>query len=186
MGEYSRRIPFVKLSIHLSNLVPFVVGTCGRCHYLHLFRIWKSRVPRVRQSSCFIWGSALSLVLAYFYQIAFLVEFPFDSATDYAAFLQNALMSTLFIAMFYSRGGTRGQNLIIAVSKWLGTLAATILRSDRLVRIFGIICCVLDVICIGLLMWPNYSVYSAVKVDDQLESNIEMLCPNGELGDDEH
>ncbi|WP_323036447.1 hypothetical protein [Pararhodobacter sp.] len=37
------------------------------------------------------------------------------------AFVQNALMSISFIAMFYMRGSTDGQSFTIAWAKWIGT-----------------------------------------------------------------
>jgi hypothetical protein len=36
-------------------------------------------------------------------------------------------MSGLFIAMFVARRGPRGQSILLAVAKWIGTLAPTIL-----------------------------------------------------------
>jgi hypothetical protein len=74
-------------------------------------------------------------------------------ALYYTAFIPNALMSGLFIATLVGRRGTRGQNMTIAISKWLGTLAATILLDNRL--LIGAICCVLDIVYIGLVAWIN-------------------------------
>lgn len=50
---------------------------------------------------------------------------------------------------------TRGQSLIIAINKWIGTLAPTILfgtiYGNQLVLILGIFCSVFDIIYIYLL-----------------------------------
>jgi hypothetical protein len=54
-------------------------------------------------------------------------EFGVRVGVGYSAFLQNLLMSVLFIDMFVKRGGREGQSLTIAVNKWIGTLAPTIL-----------------------------------------------------------
>ena len=74
----------------------------------------------------------------------------------YSAFLQNLLMSGLFIAMFIARGGARGQSLTIAVAKWLGTLAPTIqwglLSFSPFVLGVGLACSVLDLAYLGLLL----------------------------------
>jgi hypothetical protein len=75
--------------------------------------------------------------------------------------LQNLLMSGLFIAMFVARRGPRGQSLVIAVAKWLGTLAPTILfgfLADSLFVIgIGLLCSVFDIAYIGLLVWARRS-----------------------------
>jgi hypothetical protein len=69
-------------------------------------------------------GWAVLLGLASFaVQWLFIAEFDWDPASRYAAFLQNLLMSGLFIAMFAARRSLRGQSLVIAVAKWIGTLA---------------------------------------------------------------
>ena len=64
-------------------------------------------------------------------------------------------MSGLFIAMFAARGGTRGQTLLIAVAKWIGTLAPTIVfgwyGNSPLILGVGGLCSVFDLAYIGLL-----------------------------------
>ena len=57
--------------------------------------------------------------------------------------------------MLIGRRGTRGQNLTIAISKWLGTLSATIFCRDSFLRVLGVICCILDIIYIVLVAWTN-------------------------------
>ncbi|MDP9251779.1 MAG: hypothetical protein M3O80_02135 [Chloroflexota bacterium] len=80
-------------------------------------------------------------------------------AGQYSAFLQNLLMSGLFIAMFVARRGPRGQTLLIAFAKWIGTLAPTILFGfiyDSLFVIgIGLLCGVFDLAYIGLLVWAK-------------------------------
>jgi hypothetical protein len=89
-------------------------------------------------------------------QLLFLGEFGRSNGEVYSAFLQNLLMSGLFIAMFLARHGGRGQSLVIAVAKWLGTLAPTVqfgLVSGRgFVLGIGLLCTVLDLAYIGLLL----------------------------------
>ena len=70
-------------------------------------------------------------------------------------------MSVLFISMLVKRGSREGQSLTIAVNKWLGTLAPTILygaigeggfpRGSFLILIVGLLCSVFVLIYIGLL-----------------------------------
>jgi hypothetical protein len=92
---------------------------------------------------------------AFVVQWAFVVEFGYAQAARYTAFLQNLLMSLLFIGMFVGRGGPRGQSMTIAVAKGIGTLAATIvfgvLEESAFVLTIGILCAVFDLGYIGLL-----------------------------------
>jgi hypothetical protein len=91
-------------------------------------------------------------------QLLFIGEFNTHSAA-YSAFLQNLLMSGLFIAMFVSRRGARGQSLTIAIAKWIGTLAPTILlgviQNSPFVLGIGIMCSIFDLAYIGLLLWAR-------------------------------
>ena len=76
-------------------------------------------------------------------------------ASQYSAFLQNVVMSILFIQLFVKRNGDFGQSLLLAVAKWIGTLAPTILMGvityNPIVLVCGIFCTVFDVIYIVLL-----------------------------------
>ena len=104
----------------------------------------------------FLAGSAVLLAAAVAVQLLFLAEFGQRQGAVYSAFLQNLLMSGLFIAMFIARGGSRGQSLTIAVAKWLGTLAPTIqwglISFSPFVLGIGLLCSVLDLAYIGLLL----------------------------------
>lgn len=98
----------------------------------------------------------LGLVCCFSLQIVFIVEFGGVMAAEYSAFLQNLLMSILFIAMFARRGDLRGQSVLLAIAKWLGTLAPTVLMGvvsfNALVLVSGILCSVFDLIYIALLV----------------------------------
>lgn len=98
----------------------------------------------------------LGLVCCFALQIVFIVEFGGVLAAQYSAFLQNLLMSILFIAMFARRGNMQGQSVLLAVAKWLGTLSPTILMGvisfDALVLVCGIFCSIFDIIYILLLV----------------------------------
>ncbi len=85
----------------------------------------KRHFPKKQQKYFGGWVFA-GLASAVILQRLFLQTYGFNNAAVYSAFLQNLLMSILFINMWSLREGQEGQNLLIAVSKWLGTLAATL------------------------------------------------------------
>ncbi|MEO7971456.1 MAG: hypothetical protein ABI698_09160, partial [bacterium] len=95
-------------------------------------------------------------------EYAFRKEFGVRVGAGYSAFLQNLLMSVLFINMLVRRGSREGQSLTIAVGKWLGTLAPTVLfgiigdggfpHGSFLIVVVGMLCSVFDLIYIGLLL----------------------------------
>ncbi|MDQ1056156.1 hypothetical protein QFZ23_000057 [Arthrobacter globiformis] len=110
--------------------------------------------PWVTRPLFLAWAVLLG-VTSFAVQLLFVAEFGWDDATKYAAFLQNLLMSGLFIAMFVSRGSGRGQSLVIAVAKWTGTLAPTIVYggfgNSTLILGLGALCSVFDLAYIALL-----------------------------------
>jgi len=123
------------------------------------FRYGRAELPGFVTRPMFIAWAVLLFAVAYAVQFLFILAFGAHDATGYSAFLQNALMSGLFIAMFVARRGLRGQNLTIAIAKWLGTLAPTILfgviEASPLILGLGIICSVFDLAYIWLLVWAR-------------------------------
>ncbi len=128
-------------------------------------RFGRAELPSWVTRRLFIGWALILGVVSFAVQLLFVVELGWDDAARYAAFLQNLLMSGLFIAMFVARGGSRGQSLVIAVAKWIGTLAPTVVfgwyGNSPLVLGVGALCSVLDVAYIGLL-WRARAA-SAVK-----------------------
>lgn len=101
----------------------------------------------------FVPFSILAFATCAVLQLAYLLEFHGIPAAQYSAFVQNAAMSILFLVMLYRRGSTRGQSMTIAVAKWIGTLAPTILMGvlsgfNIYIVLTGIICSVFDIIYI--------------------------------------
>lgn len=143
-------------NIHLQtyiNLVWFLLD--GVMVYLY-FKFTKNHI---------LW-SLLVFTCSLVLQLLFILEFQ-HTAPYYSAFLQNLLMSILFIQM-YSIYGTIGQNMTIAVAKWLGTLAPTILMGLIGGRFFslvvGILCSVFDLIYIYLLSQkPSKTISSQIS-----------------------
>lgn len=117
--------------------------------------------PQSLSKSTFYAWSILALICSFFLQYYFVVEFGLVKGGTYSAFLQNLLMSVLFIAMFIQRNGKEGQSLLIAISKFIGTLAPTILvgvigmkpfdAPNIFILVIGIFIALFDLIYIGLL-----------------------------------
>lgn len=115
-------------------------------------RYWPERLGA---PTFYAWG-ALVFVVSFVIEVMFVSEFGIAAGSRYSAFLQNLLMSTLFIDMFFKRKGPEGQALTIAVNKWIGTLAPTILfgyiEQSRFIMVVGGFCSVFDLVYIGLLL----------------------------------
>jgi len=125
------------------------------------FRYGKKHFPINLRSNRFVTWSLLGLFSAFMLEMAFIVEFGLHAGSRYSAFLQNLLMSVLFIVMLVQRGASTGQNMIIAVNKWVGTMAATVMFGmlggyglygpSFLILVAGGLCCLFDLIYIAML-----------------------------------
>ncbi len=125
------------------------------------FRYGRQWFPQHLRPCWFMLWSLLGLGVAFVIQHAFIAEFGRSVGGAYGAFLQNLLMSMLFIGMLVERGGSAGQSMTIAVSKWVGTLAPTILFGvlggegfngpNRFILVIGLLCSLFDLISIAIL-----------------------------------
>jgi hypothetical protein len=122
-------------------------------------RYGRRELPSFVSRPMFVTWVVLIFAAAYIIQWLFIVEFSWGEAPRYSAFLQNLLMSGLFIGMFVARQGPRGQSIVIAVAKWIGTLAPTIqfgaLAGSAFILGLGLLCSVFDLVYIGLLLWAR-------------------------------
>jgi len=91
------------------------------------FKYGRRHFPKGLKSRWFYTWGIISLLISFLVQYAFVSEFGTIMGGSYAAFIQNLLMSILFIIMLHNRHGPEGQSLTIAYSKCIGTLAPTIL-----------------------------------------------------------
>lgn len=136
------------------NLVWFLLDFVILWTYLKYGREeWPAQRPAWGFYAWAVGGIAAMLLV----QLAFVAEFGMAGhrAAQYAAFLQNLLMSVAFLHMLRERGSVKGQSLLLAVAKWLGTLAPTILMGvlsrNVVVLVCGLLCTVYDVLYIVLL-----------------------------------
>jgi hypothetical protein len=149
---------FVNLSWALADLV--IVFT--------FFKFGRAELPSFITRTMFAAWGLLIFGVSYLVQWLFIARFGTHDASRYSAFLQNTLMSGLFVQMVIARRGLRGQTLTIAIAKWLGTLAPTILfgviESSGFILGLGIICCVFDLVYIGLVLWCQNNLDGVTKV----------------------
>ena len=125
------------------------------------FRFGRMEFRRKWNQAWFMPWSILVLGVSFLLQHLFVIEFGLYPGRAYAAFLQNLVMSVLFIGMLVDRGSNEGQSLLIAVAKWIGTLAPTIVFGfiggygiagpNRFLLMIGLLCSLFDLIYIGLL-----------------------------------
>ncbi len=112
LNDLQRLITFLWFLLDIFILMQFLL-------YGH--KEYKKIIPRkIVYSSFFI-----TLVVSFFTILAMMHEFD-DRAGIYAAFIQNLMMSGLFIALFIQRGNLSGQSMGIAVCKMVGTMFAAI------------------------------------------------------------
>lgn len=122
------------------------------------FRYGRGEFPKFLSRGMFVLLGIGTIAISYVIQWLFIVEFGWYDAPRYSAFLQNVLMSGLFIAMFIARRGMRGQSVTLGVAKWIGTLAPTFAFGivegfNPLLLGLGVLCSVLDLTYIGMLLW---------------------------------
>jgi hypothetical protein len=140
-----------------------IINTCWALFDIGIvytyFRYGRRYWPKAFSVNAFVGWSVLVFIVSFVLQLIFFYEFGGHSGARYSAFLQNLLMSVLFINMFVFRKGSEGQTLLIAVAKWIGTLAPTILfgiiEQSLFIATLGVFCSVFDLIYIGLLLWAR-------------------------------
>ena len=143
-------------SAGVQGIVNLIWMLCDAVIVYTYFKFGKSEFPDNAKKQ-FLPFSLLSFAACIVFQLAFLLEFPAGiEAATYSAFAQNAAMSILFVIMLYRRNSTRGQSMLIAWAKWIGTLAPTLLlgivsQFNIYVILTGAICSVFDILYIILL-----------------------------------
>ena len=117
------------------------------------FAFGKQYFTKKVNGKLFIPWSVLVLIICFLIQYLFLLEFGARPGAKYAAFLQNLLMSFLFIDQLMKRNDIAELSMVVAVAKWIGTLAPTIFfgKDNNFILAIGILCSVVDVVYIALL-----------------------------------
>ncbi len=146
----------VATGISAQGVFNIVWGLADVAIVVTFVKFGRSELPSWVSRRLFLGWALLLALTAFTVQWLFVVEFGWTDASRYSAFLQNLLMSGLFIAMFAARAGIRGQSLLIGVAKWIGTLAPTVafgwLGGSPLILGLGGLCSIFDLAYIGLLL----------------------------------
>lgn len=137
---------------HYVNIVWFLLDVVILYTY---FRYGRAEFAKTADPKWFIpWSlAALAISFAVIYVAA--VELGPTKGAEYSAFAQNLMMSILFVVMLVQRNSVAGQSMYIALFKWIGTLAPTILFYARtgslLILVFGVGCFIYDLVYIFML-----------------------------------
>jgi len=132
-------------------LIWFILDTVIVCTYLIY---GKKYFPKQSSKLYFTPWTIIIFLMSFVLQYCFILEFG-NIGKIYSAFIQNLIMSILFINMIVNRTTTAGQSLTIAINKCIGTLALTILfgviGGSKLILALGIFCSVFDILYIYFL-----------------------------------
>ncbi|WP_010523416.1 hypothetical protein [Aquimarina agarivorans] len=120
-----------------------------------------------KTSSIRFYGKVLLvLILSFLFHYTLSVQFGFIPGALYSSSFMGVLMSLLFIKMYFDRKGSRGQSLIIAINKCIGTLSASVLvglvgvnslgGAYRSILYVGIVIFIIDLYYILLLRKEKY------------------------------
>lgn len=110
----------------------------------------------------FIPWTILVIAAAFVLQFLFIYEFGDIEGEKYSAYLQNIVMSLLFLGRLDRQQNAKGQTMTIAVCKCIGTLTPTIygtLEGNMFILVTGILCFLFDCIYIAYL----YKIRSSKK-----------------------
>jgi hypothetical protein len=89
-------------------------------------KYWRSDYPKNLPESYFWPMFAFAFVMVTPMMVATVLVFGRDDGSVYTAFIDNLIMSALFLSMLIRRGDRRGQSMWIAWGKLLGTLTASV------------------------------------------------------------
>jgi len=117
------------------------------------FKYGKQYFPKKLNPKLFSLWLVAVFVLCFIIEYAFLIEFGKSNGAKYAAFLQNLVMSFLFLDLLLKRTNIGEFSMVVAICKWLGTLAPTILfgKENSFILTIGVLCSIIDLIYIAAL-----------------------------------
>ena len=117
-------------------------------------RYGRKELPGFVSRPMFIAWSVLLFATAYIVQWLFIAEFGWADAPSMRRSCRTCSCRVCSSRCLSLRGGPRGQSVVIAVAKWIGTLAPTIafgaLAGSAFILGIGILCSVLDLAYLSL------------------------------------
>lgn len=111
------------------------------------FKYGKEEMQGELGKKLFVPWTIAVLASCFVLQILFMVEFGDVEGEKYSAFLQNIAMSIAYLYMLNSRKSSKGQSMLIAVCKCVGTVTPTIfgtIEGNTFILVTGIICVIFD------------------------------------------
>jgi hypothetical protein len=139
------------------------------------FKYGRKEFPKTVGQQWFIPWSILAFIISFITLYFVGLEFPPNGVwgATYSAFVQNLMMSILFIGMLVQRNNVKGQSMYIAIFKWIGTVAPTIqvyiTHGSNFVLALGIGIFIFDVIYIVLL----YQKFHELKLDPFTRKSLQ-------------
>ena len=119
-------IGYQEIGINDQMIANIVWLFCDVFILITYFKYGKLYYPIVVQKYFYLNGIVI-LFISFVVQYAFIREFGLIMGSSYSAFLQNLLMSILFIGWALDNNRISSQSILIGISKCIGTLAPTIL-----------------------------------------------------------
>lgn len=147
----------IRVSVQVQSVVNLLWFILDIVILALFFKYGKTEWDQHKAGWTFYAWSVLGIAAMFLVQMSFIREFGTagHASAQYSAFIQNLIMSIAFINMLHKRGSSKGQSLLLAVAKWIGTLAPTILMgimaTNYVVLACGLLCSVYDVIYIVML-----------------------------------
>lgn len=118
------------------------------------FKFGKEEAEGELGKKFFVPWTVIVLICCFVLQILFMVEFGDIAGEKYSAFLQNIAMSIAYLYMLNRRKSSKGQTMLIAICKCIGTLTPTIfgtIEGNMFILVTGVICFIFDMIYIYCL-----------------------------------
>lgn len=116
------------------------------------FQYGKNEWPGLISEGLFYPYSLLVIAISFLFVYLLSVELD-QSQGKYAAFIQNLMMSILFLRMLTRRRSSKGQSVWIAFFKMVGTMAPTLVygAESHFILFLGACCFIFDLIYLVLL-----------------------------------
>lgn len=112
------------------------------------FRYGRKEFAQIADGKWFLPWSITAFVISFAVIYVSVVVFGVSEGAEYTAFAQNLMMSVLFINLLVSRKDVSGQSIYVALLKWIGTAAPTILfylrTENLLILVLGVGCFIYD------------------------------------------